>query len=633
MEIHYIWIKSYNSIKESGINVSSRYIIEMQPDLPKDHPFDHSQYKMIIKKNNDYLPFLFEQENIVNVNAIIGKNGAGKSSILGYMCDHFSEGFLDTLSEDVLVYSVLESENEVFYVLHPHTMKLNKVNETNETFKFIPYQKPLSGPVKEHLKQNNYIYYSYLLDYNSNLQALENTGFYNLSTTFFLSSQRRRNMEEFRELGITKIDFDSNSDLDHLITSEVAKAIDLIASMKDHGLDYLPSSVDVGILEDDQLYLQSKKNISPGLSQVQGVLNKLRQNLSKATNEFYVFEELAIAIFANFCRQVLDAHPNIAPFRENKAIHKIDSLSPVQFLKAFFKELSENDEASKLLPKQYRDYAGVIESFFDKLKQMILPKTGSTFSKVRQKSFSIPIVDTTMNDFRELMGYILQLKGQTPFVSFFWRSLSGGEQSYLSFMARFFSVAKDLKWGYYKDLVILIDEGDIGYHPAWQRKFLKTTIDFLSTLFKDNRLQIIFTANSPFISSDLPKSNIVFLNKEEGEPLEILGKNNDRELTFGANIHTLFSDSFYMEGILIGDFAKDKLQGLLKDLNEENYNRKFNKKEKDQHLKLIDQIGEPILRRKMEMIWQTQNADDGELEILTRRIEEIKRKKLKKSKS
>jgi hypothetical protein len=191
-------------------------------------------------------------------------------------------------------------------------------------------------------------------------------------------------------------------------------------------------------------------------------------------------------------------------------------------------------------------------------------------------------------------------------------------------MSRFYHVKRhaigheDLK----KNIVILIDEGDVGYHPEWQRSFFNKTIDYLSALFSDHNLQLVFTANAPFITSDLPKSNLVFIEKSDNGSITIHGKENNRSETFGSNVHTLFSDSFYMNGALIGDFAKKKIDAIIKFLNNGNNNSP------DPNIKkTIQIIGEPILRRKLESMWIEKFGLDEEYEILKSRMEEILKNK------
>ena len=138
-------------------------------------------------------------------------------------------------------------------------------------------------------------------------------------------------------------------------------------------------------------------------------------------------------------------------------------------------------------------------------------------------------------------------------------------------------------------------------------------------------MQLIFTANAPFLTSDLPKSNILFLEKQKDDSIFVHDKKNDRAETFGSNIHLLFSDSFYMEGALIGAFAKSKIDYIINYLNSnENNQPEVTIK------RTIDLIGEPLIKRKLQAMWSEKFGLDEELELLQNRIEEIKQIKINK---
>ena len=55
--------------------------------------------------------------------------------------------------------------------------------------------------------------------------------------------------------------------------------------------------------------------------------------------------------------------------------------------------------------------------------------------------------------------------------------------------------------------LIFIDEGEIYYHPEWQRKFIKHLLDMVNE--KERKIQIIVTTNSPFMISDILNEDIL----------------------------------------------------------------------------------------------------------------------------
>ena len=68
-------------------------------------------------------------------------------------------------------------------------------------------------------------------------------------------------------------------------------------------------------------------------------------------------------------------------------------------------------------------------------------------------------------------------------------------------------------------------------------------------------MNILIVTHSPFILSDVPKNNVLFL--KDGRSVTDMQEN-----TFGANIHTMLQNAFFLNGVTIGDFARDKINQL-----------------------------------------------------------------------
>jgi len=109
--------------------------------------------------------------------------------------------------------------------------------------------------------------------------------------------------------------------------------------------------------------------------------------------------------------------------------------------------------------------------------------------------------------------------------------------------------------------LILFDEPDLSLHPNWQKRYISEVMN----LFKQNTINIhfIFTTHSPFLLSDIPKQNIIFLDTDEAGNCQVVDGLKEKKQTFGANIHTLLSDSFFMADGLMGEFAKSKINEII----------------------------------------------------------------------
>ena len=105
-----------------------------------------------------------------------------------------------------------------------------------------------------------------------------------------------------------------------------------------------------------------------------------------------------------------------------------------------------------------------------------------------------------------------------------------------------------------KTIIILLDEPDLQLHPEWQQKFIGILISSLERFFKKINFQIILTTHSPILLSDVPKSNVLFIEKQSDGSSKVCDHFKIKE-TFAANIHTLYNNSFFLDGVPIGVFA------------------------------------------------------------------------------
>lgn len=203
------------------------------------------------------------------------------------------------------------------------------------------------------------------------------------------------------------------------------------------------------------------------------------------------------------------------------------------------------------------------------------------------------LITTAYNNTQEIF------KHNFDFLDFDWYDMSSGEKARLNLISRFHSTEKSICNERY--LLILIDEGETYFHPEWQREYVYLLLETLPIIFNENKIQIIFTSNSPIVISDLPRENIVFLENIEG--LCSVRKNNTFRDTFGANVHTLLSDSFFMKNDIIGEFAREKITKIIYILNKSDEEFKDWVKNNRVDLKNIKKeisiIGEDLIRNKL----------------------------------
>ncbi|WP_338840168.1 hypothetical protein [Flavobacterium ginsenosidimutans] len=147
----------------------------------------------------------------------------------------------------------------------------------------------------------------------------------------------------------------------------------------------------------------------------------------------------------------------------------------------------------------------------------------------------------------------------------------------------------------YKNINIIFDEIELYAHPDFQRAFVRDLLNSFNAMdIKDYSLNIIFITHSPFILSDIPRQNVLFL--DNGKITNSFVRSN----TFGANITDLFTDNFFLGNyednkFLMGNFAKDTIDKIIKWLNDE----KRDLSKKNDFKKIIEIVDETLIRSKL----------------------------------
>lgn len=127
----------------------------------------------------------------------------------------------------------------------------------------------------------------------------------------------------------------------------------------------------------------------------------------------------------------------------------------------------------------------------------------------------------------------------------------------------------------YTNVNIILDEVELYYHPEMQRLLVKNLMDSFENVKNKGEIgiqsiNVCFLTHSPFILSDIPNTNILFLDVEETD-VEIDGVIKKRMLsrpqlhnkkTFAANIHELFRSGFFMKTTQ-GAFALSKITEIV----------------------------------------------------------------------
>lgn len=148
----------------------------------------------------------------------------------------------------------------------------------------------------------------------------------------------------------------------------------------------------------------------------------------------------------------------------------------------------------------------------------------------------------------------------------------------------------------YNKLNFILDEVEICFHPEYQRRFVKKLRDLLVRveLNKSFDINVLITTHSPFILSDIPKDNILCMDK--GKVCEDVLKQ-----TFCSNVYDLLNNQFFMSQF-VGDIASEKLDNLVRELNklsQECKTKSIDEKIIKRLRNNIDMIGDEFIRMKL----------------------------------
>ena len=202
---------------------------------------------------------------------------------------------------------------------------------------------------------------------------------------------------------------------------------------------------------------------------------------------------------------------------------------------------------------------------------------------------------------------LLMVKGDDPLENWIpFTGLSSGERQIAYTISNFMYhlVNIDSAWDYFviedeqKDVFlyqyvnVIFDEVELYFHPDLQRRFVSYLTNALRSghLKRIKGVNVIIVTHSPFVLSDIPKSNIL-----------VMGENEDVEDSFGANILDLFRKQFFMSST-IGEFARKELEWVFGLLGKKDELLKLTTDEKKRILYLAKIVGDPYLRHLVENV-------------------------------
>ncbi|XOB61760.1 AAA family ATPase [Campylobacterota bacterium DY0563] len=477
MELVYLWVEEYKNIKKQGFNFSPRFECKFKDEYDENGKLKDN-CELIIDKNKDYVSIFPEN---INITAIVGENGSGKSSIYET---------INNLIEDL--------KNHKFY-------------------------KDSGFPITKNIlifKLNKKLYYISTIKLNTIATKISDDFSLDIEEITYSFDNKKIFDSDFEEI------IDKNRI--KLEENEIAKILtNNLVYKKDFKLSsfmYIPYKIEIfNSFEYEKI--------------IDGIKEKLK-------NE--EFEKASSVPFEEEKDAEQQMHNNIYNFKDHiDELKKIEDIYH-QFLIIWFIENHYFD--SDLLRKKEK-----LLEVYEKQEEN---------EKINEDAFLNPPtknIDEFTEHEKELYFYNFHYYFSFDFEDSLGRKfldLSHGERV---FFGQLISIYHKLTKS--ENVFLLnFDEPELTLHPNWQKKYLNELLNLLKQ-FK-NDIHLIITSHSPFILSDLPKENIIFLEKgKQVYPFE------DNQQTFGANIHTLLSHGFFMKDGLMGEFAKSKIDDVIKYLN------------------------------------------------------------------
>ena len=249
-------------------------------------------------------------------------------------------------------------------------------------------------------------------------------------------------------------------------------------------------------------------------------------------------------------------------------------------LQSLYKHLREDQEAESHIARKFTQAEKYIQAYKDnQYRDIYRTLVNADLSLPRKASVTIPL-DKLKKYYDERGGMKLEnlppaiFKTEIIFQSdgpdIEMSTLSSGEKQLFGVIGAVIYHLQNINSAYthYDSVNLILEEIELYFHPEYQRKFGQLLIKQIhgAELHQLQNINITFVTHSPFVLSDIPKCNVLFL--KEGKPDYGMQEN-----TFGANIHSLLKNGFFLPNLPMGEFAYQKINELFRILNENDFEK------------------------------------------------------------
>lgn len=504
---------------------------------------------------------LYSQEKVeINISAIVGKNGSGKSTITELLYAIIYNISCEFIPEYVALKPLKGLNAELYYLGD----NLYKIQVLNGKVKIHRYRKKNAGyedPIlvrKTDFKLDQF-FYTIAINYSQ-------YGLNELYMGSWIHNLFHKNdgyqvpitLNPFREKGI----IDINKENELVMARLVANILE-------------PVSADVGdnmrIITEDKRFA---KRIRFTINKIKkDVINEEKKDWIPGNQEFTL--RMVYSFFKLKIRKVNPALRRIADDYIYRKLLKIPAQYPTLFGR-FDSPEGWNASKQEILGQYLTAISHEPSHVTYKIKQAINFLLHDKLFKISLNAFrSVETLSGTIDDIKREIGdgneartieFIppsflkaeIQLNDGSDF-----KDLSSGEKqriyaaSSLVYHLGNLNSVVSRSLVCYSNINVIFDEIELYFHPDMQRTFLTYLLAYLDRVGFQNitGINFCFVTHSPFILSDIPSDNILFLEKKGDKQRKVKLK------TFGANIHELLMDGFFMDQTL-GGFAITQIQDI-----------------------------------------------------------------------